>query len=142
MGIEQIIRSLARDTPDWTPEPGTNRLKSSRESKTLEDFDSDFVAVIKMVISGLTPNSGGNGRNRATVTHGYTIKSINKGRYKRQPREFLCVQSKNGFGVTSRIYPKGDPKGDITCPKCYTVIKRHSLSQCRDPEIANLIDIY
>lgn len=137
MGIEQIIRSLARDTPDWTPEPTPNRLELPRESKTLEDFDGDFGAAIKMVVSGLTPNSGGNGRNRATVTHGIAIKVIDKGRYKRQPREFLCVQPTNkGFGVASSVH------GEITCQKCYTVIKRHSLSQCKDPEIADLIDIY
>lgn len=145
MRLEQIIKAIAQDTPDWESKSTPNRLASETPLEALpelSDFDGDFVAAYKIVISGLQPNSNGSGMNRATVIHGYSIKAIDNGRYKRQPKQFLCVQPKNSFGVTSRLYPEGDPHGEITCPKCYTFIKRHGLSQCRDPKIADLIDSY
>ena len=145
MGLERIIEAIARDTPDWEHKPTPGRLEENEPQAVilkLSDFEGDFVAAYKIVISGLQPNSNGGGMNRASVIHGYTIKAIDKGRYKRKPKQFLCIQPKNSFGVASRLYPEGDPHGEITCPKCYTFIKRHSLSQCRDPRIADLIDKY
>ena len=107
MRLEQIIKAIAQDTPDWESKSTPNRLASETPLEALPE-----------------------------------LSDIDNGRYKRQPKQFLCVQPKNSFGVTSRLYPEGDPHGEITCPKCYTFIKRHGLSQCRDPKIADLIDSY
>jgi len=86
---------------------------------------------IKDVLSGLSPNSWGDGRNRATVEHVYLLEPLVEGRLKREKGDFLCSASSRSNGkrwstVVDRAYD-GDgnlyqPK--ITCKACLRLVKK------------------
>lgn len=90
---------------------------------TLSDFDGDCTAAIKMRLSGLSDRSLGNGTDRHTVIHAIAIAQISKGRFLRQPRQFLCTtKGAKEYGVGAAVGCQVD------CQPCKDIIQRHGLS--------------
>lgn len=87
---------------------------------------------IKDVLSGLTENSFGNGRNKATVEHIYLLEPLAQGRITRSKGDFLCTASggSNGKRWSSVIVEHcfdGEGKAyqpKVTCKRCLDLAKR------------------
>jgi len=84
---------------------------------------------VKMVASGLSANSWGDGRSRATVEHVYLLDDLNVGRLKRREGDFLCQNSKTRLGGLDprSLWVDGDgmafePK--VTCKVCLAIAER------------------
>ena len=86
---------------------------------------------VKEVMSGLSANSWGDGRNRASVEHVYLLEDMPVGRFKRKAGNLLCSNSKAGrnFGWSDprSEWVDGDGKGyqpRITCRACLQIAGR------------------
>lgn len=104
---------------------------------TLSDFDGDYTTAIKMRLSGLSDRSLGNGTDRRTVIHAIAIAQISKGRFLRQPRQFLCTtKGAKEYGVGAAVGCQVD------CQPCKDIIQWHGLSVCNDERLGKLINCY
>lgn len=95
-----------------------------------------WVSGYKSVLSGLTENSWGDGRNKATVNHILLQEDLENGKIHRKEGDFLCSSSKyqNGklWTVGSSKTPISlayDGEGNeyqtkITCKSCLQIAKR------------------
>jgi hypothetical protein len=86
---------------------------------------------IKDVLSGLTENSWGDGRNKATVEHIYLLEPLQDGRLTRAKGDFLCTSSSgtNGMRYSSVIERSHDGEGKtyqpkVTCKACLALAAR------------------
>jgi hypothetical protein len=105
--------------------------------QTLNDFTGDYAVAYKMRLSGLSERSAGNGCDRRTALHAIAINSINKGKFSRQPYQFICgAKGAKEYGRSSAI------GYEVSCPKCKEIIERHNLSACSNKEVGRLIDSY
>jgi hypothetical protein len=111
----------------------TERLNSL----TLDSFEGDYTAAIKMRLSGLSERSHGNGMDKRTVIHAIAIKPISRSRFTRLPRQFVCgAKSAREYGVGERV------GCTVTCEKCNDLIQRHNLKPCNDKDLGRFIDSY
>lgn len=98
---------------------------------------------IKDVLSGLSENSNGSGRNSRTVEHIILLESLEFGRLVRDEGDFLCSSSKadNGkrwSGQVAEQWVDGDGntyQPPVTCKKCLEVAQRvtQSMSEQEAP---------
>lgn len=86
---------------------------------------------IKDVLSGLSPASWGNGRNRATVDHVYLLEPLEAGRLKRRAGDFLCTSANGSNGkrwsttVARGLDGDGRPfQPKVTCKSCLAQSER------------------
>jgi hypothetical protein len=86
---------------------------------------------VKDVLSGLSANSCGDGRNRATVEHVLLNEDLKVGRLLRKEGDFLCSNSQSRWGAGWRDSKEewfdgdGNPyKPKVTCRACLSIIER------------------
>lgn len=87
---------------------------------------------IKDVLSGLSENSWGDGRSKATVEHIYLLEPLEAGRLTRKEGDFLCTSSSgtNGKRWSSKIVERchdgeGTPyQPKVTCKACLALAQR------------------
>lgn len=87
---------------------------------------------IKDVLSGLTENSDGSGRNSRTVEHIILLEPLEYGRLVRDEGDFLCSSTKAGNGnrwsnQVPDFWVDGDGKPfqpPVTCKKCLEIALR------------------
>lgn len=105
-----------------------NQLRSEAEAVNgLIRLPFQWTAGIKDVLSGLSENSVGDGRNRATVNHILLLDDADLGRLKRKKGNFLCTSQSGSDGKRwSNQVPEArayDGDGNtytprITCSQC------------------------
>jgi len=88
---------------------------------------------IKDTLSGLSENSWGDGRNRATVEHIYLFDALEIGKLKRKAGDFLCTSASNSngkrwSGIVAEHHVDSDgnqyqPK--VTCKACLARAQRY-----------------
>lgn len=95
-----------------------------------------WVSGYKDVLSGLTENSWGNGRNKATVNHILLQEDLDDDRLHRKQGDFLCSSSEKQNGKRWHPWNCEDPmalaydgngneyQGKITCKSCLQVAQR------------------
>lgn len=86
-------------------------------------------AGFKPVLSGLSENSMGNGRNRASVNHIQVMEDIQIGRLKRDAQDFLCTKESGKQWLTDAESISFDGNGvaytpKITCKACLERAKK------------------
>lgn len=87
---------------------------------------------IKDVLSGLSENSWGDGRSKATVEHIYLLEPLEAGRLTRKEGDFLCTSASgtNGKRWSSKIVERchdgeGTPyQPKVTCKACLALAQR------------------
>lgn len=87
---------------------------------------------IKDVLSGLSENSWGDGRSKATVEHIYLLEVLEAGRLTRREGDFLCTPASgtNGKRWSSKVVERchdgeGRPyQPRVTCKACLALAKR------------------
>lgn len=72
---------------------------------------------IKDVLSGLSENSDGSGRNRASVSHILLLSELHDGRIHRHAGDVLCTSrsQSNGKNWSNQ---REEGRGRVTCPRC------------------------
>ncbi|SHE65743.1 hypothetical protein SAMN05444392_102254 [Seinonella peptonophila] len=92
---------------------------------------------IKMVMSGLSENSMGNGMNRRSVYHVLLLDDLKDGRLKRSSPSFLCT-SKNGsngnknWNIYEEDYDRWTMEHKVTCKQCIKIAKRWEKDEYRN----------
>ncbi len=85
-----------------------------------------FSSEIKVVLSGLSERSSGNGCNKATVRHIVLLEDFTDGKLKRNSGQFLCSQP---TGIVKHFDDREgalvEPQERITCRECLRKIKRY-----------------
>ncbi len=86
----------------------------------------NFISDIKIVLSGLTESSLGNGCNKATVNHIRVAEDIKIGRLKRKAGDYLCTQQK-GSTYCESVDNKNinEVQEIITCKQCLKMIEKY-----------------
>lgn len=87
---------------------------------------------IKDVLSGLSENSWGDGRSKATVEHIYLLEPLEAGRLARKEGDFLCTAASgtNGKRWSSKLVERchdgeGTPyQPKVTCKACLALAQR------------------
>ncbi len=86
---------------------------------------------IKDVLSGLSENSWGDGRSKATVEHIYLLEDFEAGRIKRRKGDFLCTSANgsNGKRWSTTVERAHDGSGapyqpKVTCKACLKLAER------------------
>lgn len=110
-----------------------NRLREDAErfNATLH-IPARWVPGMKDVLSGLSANSMGNGRNAATVEHIWLREALHDGKFHRECGDFLCTSAGGSNGKqwsaqTESVVFDGEgrryqPK--VTCKVCLKIAKR------------------
>lgn len=90
-----------------------------------------WVSAIKDVLSGLSPSSWGDGRNRATVNHILLLETLTVDRLTRTAGDFLCTAAS---GSNGRRYSQPETQitgaaksaftSKITCKRCLELARR------------------
>jgi hypothetical protein len=90
-----------------------------------------WVPGVKDVLSGLSANSWGDGRSRATVEHVFLLEDLHVGRLKRSEHDFLCGNSNARWGAGWREPIEEFQDGDgnlyqpkVTCKTCLAIAER------------------
>lgn len=83
---------------------------------------------VKMVLSGVSANSWGDGLNRATVEHVYLLEDLEVGRLKRKAGDFLCTNSSTRLGGLDPRSHWEDGDGQsyepkVTCKVCLSIVE-------------------
>lgn len=97
---------------------------------------------IKDVLSGLTENSDGSGRNSRTVEHIILLEPLEFGRLVRDENDFLCSTTKADNGKrwsnqVSDLWVDGDGNSfqpPVTCKKCLEIAHRITLAMAEQDE--------
>lgn len=78
---------------------------------------------LKDVLSGLSENSDGSGRNRASVNHILLIADLADGRIERKAGDFLCA---TGSQPNAKNWSdqREETRGRVTCARCLSLSKR------------------
>jgi hypothetical protein len=91
---------------------------------------------IKVVVSGLSETSMGDGRNKSTVEHIYLLEPVSVGRIKRDAGDFLCTSASgsNGKRWSTVIERRADGSGSeyvpkVTCKACLAIASRWVLER-------------
>lgn len=117
--------------------------RAGRERREAEAFNATlhipvrWVPGIKDVLSGLSDDSWGDGRNKATVNHIVLLEELNDGRIHRKQHDLLCTSpsGSNGKRWHGMDYDRGclayDGNNDaypakITCKSCLKIAQRWS----------------
>lgn len=105
------------------------RLKEQAEVQQWhEDLQMpfDYRVDVKVVLSGLSESSMGNGCKRNSQFHMITLEDYKDGRYERKAGQFLCTQPKGRIAMDYQELDKEDNSKDyiITCPECLKRIER------------------
>jgi hypothetical protein len=87
---------------------------------------------IKDVLSGLSENSWGDGRSKATVEHIYLLEPLEAGRLTRKEGDFLCTSASSTNGkrwagqIAERCHDgEGNPyQPKVSCKACITLAQR------------------
>lgn len=86
---------------------------------------------VKDVLSGLSANSWGDGRSKATVEHIYLLEAFEEGRIKRREGDFLCTTASgsNGKRWSATVERWRDGAGllyapKVTCRACLRLVAR------------------
>jgi hypothetical protein len=107
----------------------TNRLNHLREQADAFNQQIKLPVAwhsgIKMVRSGLSERSNGDGRNRRTVVHIILKRDIARGNLKRKAGDFLCASSRgslgNHFDGSPEVRRDGEGRtyrAKVTCATC------------------------
>lgn len=91
-----------------------------------------WVVGIKDVLSGLSENSWGDGRNQRTVHHVLLQEPLDVGRLHRNTNDFLCTSASKNNGkrwsgrlVETHLDGDGKPyQPQVTCKNCLDFVKR------------------
>jgi hypothetical protein len=97
---------------------------------TPQQTSPQYRPAYKVVLSGLSMNSAGNGINRRTVMHAVLTESFERGRLKRKRGELLCGNNRGSFDIA---HPLTDDT-PVTCPKCLDAISKVKKAQCMTQE--------
>lgn len=78
---------------------------------------------LKDVLSGLSENSDGSGRNRASVNHILLLADLAYGRIQRKAGDLLCTSGAqtNGKNWSDQ---RGERQGRVTCARCLSLSKK------------------
>lgn len=93
------------------------RILRNKQREEAEAFNAQlhipvkWVSGYKSVLSGLTENSWGDGRNKATVNHILIQEDLEDGKIHRKEGDFLCSSSKNQNG---KLWTVGSSKTPIS----------------------------
>lgn len=98
----------------------------------------------KTVLSGLSFNSAGDGRNRRSVNHVLLLEPISEGRFTRDAESFLCTSASGSNGenwtddpTTYSVGNEGNYVSCINCAQCLKLAMRWENSLTRvEPELA------
>lgn len=94
-----------------------------------------FVPKIKIVLSGLTENSNGDGMKRNSVFHTYVLEDFVDGRLSRSANTYLCSPKDSGsfhdYEVidTDEQIQGAKAISDITCSNCLKLMKRWKIEK-------------
>lgn len=109
-----------------------NRLRTDAEAFNARlQLPRRWVPAIKDVLSGLSEQSMGDGRNRATVQHILLLEDLQAGRLSRRAGDFLCTNAAGSNGKRWSTPEISAYDGDgrrfapkITCKRCLELAAR------------------
>jgi len=84
-----------------------------------------FIAEIKIVLSGLSESSSGNGCQKNSVYHVVLKEDFAHGTLKRKENQYLCSQQKGNFFTPSDYKMIEDFQQVITCKECLKRIEKY-----------------
>lgn len=130
--IDKEIMDAEKRDRERQVEKEKERLKQKKELekkrveqfRTSYDFPFRYGIKHKIVMSGLSASSNGDGLKRNSVTHLFVKDAIKEGRFKRDANTFLCSPKDNGklFYLDNESYDLSDQV--VTCSKCLKVMDR------------------
>ena len=119
----------------------TDRARANAKRREAEEFNASlhvpvsWITGIKDVLSGLSANSWGDGRNTATVDHILLLEDLHDGRLIRHAGDFLCTTEHGSNGKQWRgtdydqRYMSYDADNQpyhpkVTCKACIKIVQR------------------
>ena len=78
----------------------------------------------RMVLSGLSRHSNGDGANAATVWHVVLEQPLVRGRLRRNAGDLLCSKDAGSIGLSTGVEQQGDRSRRVTCRACLRLAER------------------
>lgn len=135
--LEEIERDAQARRDAEAAEKERQRQKLNATRADAEAFNARLALPVKWdvgikdVLSGLSENSWGDGRSKATVEHIYLLEPLESGRLVRKAGDFLCTSlgGTNGKRWSSTIEHRTDGNGEqyqpkVTCKACLALAER------------------
>ena len=120
------------------------RLRTQAEETNAKlNIPVRWTSAQKSVLSGLSENSWGDGRNARSVNHVLLLEPLDEGKLKRKAHDFLCTSQAGSNGrrfTTPDTSSSGDAHGRyvsrITCKQCLaTALRWTDASKRVEPEL-------
>ena len=91
-----------------------------------------FTTSIKVVLSGLSANSWGDGSKKNSQMHLFFLEDYSNGRLSRKRGEYLCSQPKNRFALEDIALDmaKESSKEVVSCPQCLKMMDKFKKGNC------------
>ena len=110
-----------------------HRERADRESQRAADAERwnaalgitvDWHINHRMVLSGLSRHSNGDGANAATVWHVVLEQPLAQGRLRRNADDLLCSKDAGSIGLSAGVERQGDKSRRVTCRACLRLAER------------------
>jgi len=102
----------------------TRRAADAERWNTALSIPVDWHINHRMVLSGLTRHSNGDGVNAATVWHVVLEQPLVQGRLRRNAGDLLCSKDVGSIGLSAGVERQGDRSRRVTCRACLRLVER------------------